>query len=68
MPVEVHLANEIKTPDIKDIQKTVTQALRDTDQVLLAKAQLEVSMAMLTYIQAMDWKLWEMYSRLTKEK
>lgn len=66
--MEVSLSNDAKVPDIKDIKATVSEALRDTDTLLIMKAQLEVSMAALAYMHAMDWKLWEIYSHLKQDE
>ena len=53
-------------PKTSDIIKSTKLALRDTDPILIAKAQLEISACMMHYLEAMDWKLWEIYSMLKK--
>lgn len=53
-------------PKTSDIIKSTKLALRDTDPILIAKAQLEISACMMHYLEAIDWKLWEIYSMLKK--
>lgn len=53
-------------PKTADIIKSTKLALRDTDPVLIAKAQLEISACMMHYLEAMDWKLWEIYTMVKK--
>lgn len=53
-------------PKTADIIKSTKLALRDTDPILIAKAQLEIAACQMHYLEAMDWKLWEIYSMLKK--
>ncbi len=56
-----------QTPKTAEIIKSTKLALRDTDPILIAKAQLEISACQMHYLEAIDWKLWEIYSMLKKE-
>lgn len=53
-------------PKTSDIIKSTKLALRDTDPILIAKAHLEIAACQMHYLEAIDWKLWEIYSMLKK--
>lgn len=56
-----------QTPKTAEVIKSTKLALRDTDPILIAKAQLEISACQMHYLEAIDWKLWEIYSMLKKD-
>jgi len=49
-----------ETEDLLDRAKT---ALESKDQATIAALQLEIQLAMLQYLQRIDWKLWELYNK-----
>jgi hypothetical protein len=48
------------------LESEVAAALDSNDATAIAKAQLKLSLAMVTQLNKIDWKLWEFYNRLGK--
>ena len=48
------------------LDSEVAAALDSNDATAIAKAQLKVSLAIVTQLNKIDWKLWEFYNRLGK--
>jgi len=48
------------------LEREVAAALDSNDAMAIAKAQLKLSLAMVTQLNKIDWKLWEFYNRLGK--
>lgn len=48
------------------LEREVAAALDSNDATAIAKAQLKLSLAVVTQLNKIDWKLWEFYNRLGK--
>ena len=48
------------------LEREVVAALDSNDATEIAKVQLKLSLAMVTQLNKIDWKLWEFYNRLGK--
>lgn len=48
------------------LEHEVAAALDSNDAAAIAKVQLKLSLAMVTQLNKIDWKLWEFYNRLGK--
>ena len=48
------------------LEREVATALDSNDANVIAKVQLKLSLAMVTQLSKIDWKLWEFYNRLGK--
>jgi hypothetical protein len=55
-------------PDFSQIalEREVAAVLDSNDANAIAKVQLKLSLAMVTQLNKIDWKLWEFYNRLGK--
>ena len=65
-PTTVVVSNASKTKDADKLQKTLDAVIKSDDPVFIAKAQIEVHVAMLQYLQQLDWKIWELYNKYGK--
>jgi len=63
-------ANTVATTELDSshvvLEREVAAALDSNDAMAIAKAQLKLSLAMVTQLNKIDWKLWEFYNRLGK--
>jgi len=48
------------------LEREVAAALDSNNATAIAKVQLKLSLAMVTQLNKIDWKLWEFYNRLGK--
>jgi len=48
------------------LEREVAAVLDSNDANAIAKVQLKLSLAMVTQLNKIDWKLWEFYNRLGK--
>ena len=48
------------------LEREVATALDSNDANVIAKVQLKLSLAMVTQLSKIDWKLWEFYNKLGK--
>ena len=48
---------------MEQLKKKVDQAILSQDAENIAAVQLEIQFAMLQYLQRLDWKLWELYTK-----
>ena len=48
------------------LEREVATALDSNDANVIAKVQLKLSLAMVTQLNKIDWKLWEFYNKLGK--
>ena len=55
-------------PDFSQValEREVADALDSNNATAIAKVQLKLSLAMVTQLNKIDWKLWEFYNRLGK--
>ena len=53
---------------ITETVKKSGQALQSSDSLEIAKAQLELTRAMIVLLQGIDWKLWELYKKYVDTK
>jgi hypothetical protein len=53
-------------PDFSQValEREVADALDSNNATAIAKVQLKLSLAMVTQLNKIDWKLWEFYNRL----
>jgi len=59
----------VRTGDVvvDEVIKKTAAATQSTDPIEIAQAQLELSRVMVTLLQQIDWKLWELYSKYAKQ-
>ena len=48
------------------LEREVAAALESNDANVIAKVQLKLSLAIVTQLNKIDWKLWEFYNKLGK--
>jgi hypothetical protein len=53
-------------PVLEAFKTRVEEAITSDDPLQIAKAQLEVSWAQMQYLQRIDWKMWELYTKFIR--